>query len=87
MQYDWLMSMPINQTINWDLSALQYLLNDNNSIPRTAFSNNNTMRTFGLLYPNSIPFLVEPCTSCYKIESSHSFFQREEQFIIFIHNF
>ena len=28
-----------------------------------------------------------PCTSWYKIESSHFFFRREEQFIIFIHNF
>ena len=60
MHYNWLMSMPVNQTINGIEVCCNILLNDNNSIPQTVFSNNSKMRTVGLLPPNAILFLVEP---------------------------
>ena len=54
------MSMPIDQTINGIKVRRKFLLNDNNSIPQTVFSNNTKMRTVWELKQNSIPFLVEP---------------------------
>ena len=49
-----------SQTNNGILVRCKVLLNDNNSIPLTVFSNNSKMRTVWELKPNSIPFLVEP---------------------------
>ena len=48
---------PGEQTIN---GICMLLLNDNNSIPQTVFSNNSKMRTVWGLKQNSTPFLVEP---------------------------